>query len=44
MRTTPAKWLAATAFVLLCAACSKPQPPDKEQPVEPQAEASATTA
>lgn len=26
-----------TLLLLLCAACSKPQPPDKEQPPEPQA-------
>lgn len=24
-------------LLLLCSACSKPQPPDKEQPPEPQA-------
>jgi hypothetical protein len=29
--------LAATSLLLLCAACSKPQPPDKEQPPQPQA-------
>lgn len=26
-------------LLLACLACTKPEPPDKEQPVEPQAEA-----
>jgi hypothetical protein len=29
--------LAALAVSLLCAACSKPEPPEKERPPEPQA-------
>ncbi len=29
--------LAALAVPLLCAACSKPEPPEKERPPEPQA-------
>jgi hypothetical protein len=27
----------AASLLLACAACSKPEPPDKEQPPEPQA-------
>ena len=33
----------ATERHLLCVACTKPEPPDKEQPVEPQADATNTT-
>ena len=37
MRTVVVKSLAIAALLLLSAACTKPEPPDKEQPVEPQA-------
>lgn len=30
---------AAMGLLLACTACSKPEPPDKEQPPEPQAQA-----
>lgn len=43
MRITVSKLLATAALVLLCVACTKPEPPDKEQPVEPQADATDTT-
>ena len=29
--------LSMASLLLACLACTKPQPPDKEQPVEPQA-------
>lgn len=34
-----ARILALASVLLACLACSKPEPPDKERPVEPQAEA-----
>lgn len=43
MRITVSKSLAIAACLLLCVACTKPEPPDKEQPVEPQADATAPT-
>ena len=33
---------ASTLLLLGCAACSKPEPPKKEQPPEPQAQAAHT--
>jgi len=36
-RTTPV--MAVAGLVLACASCSQPEPPDKERPVEPQAQA-----
>ncbi len=33
---------AMSALLLACIACSKPEPPKKEQPPEPQAHAQAT--
>ena len=32
-----ARILAMASVLLACLACSKPEPPDKEQPPEPQA-------
>lgn len=37
MQITRSTILAALAVPLLCAACSKPEPPEKERPPEPQA-------
>jgi hypothetical protein len=34
--------LFAVSALLLCAACSKPEPPPTDQPPEPQAQAQAT--
>ena len=39
MRDRSLRVIAIAGLVLACVACSKPEPPEKERPVEPQAEA-----
>jgi|SoimicmetaTmtHAB_FD_contig_111_24104_length_742_multi_2_in_0_out_0_2 PBP1b-binding outer membrane lipoprotein LpoB len=41
--TTFLRIAASTLLLLGCAACSKPEPPKKEQPPEPQAQAAQHT-
>lgn len=39
MRDRSLRVIAIAGLVLACVACSRPEPPEKERPVEPQAEA-----
>ena len=43
MRDGTIRVMAMAGLVLACVACSKPAPPEKERPVEPQAAVAAET-
>ena len=44
MRDRSIRVIAIAGLVLASVACSRPEPPEKERPVEPQAEVAADTA